>query len=109
VLAPRFGAWVTSGTLRASRRDASLRIGYAASESAALVQVRVSARGVVLHNGRAQRRTEHARGAGSPPRGWIRYGAPLNRALRRGERIDVTVRVRAGGASYVRTFRATVA
>jgi subtilisin family serine protease len=108
-LAPRLGAWVTSGRVRGSGRDVRLRIGYASSEPAAMVRVIVSAGGHVVHNGRSTRRTMHTRGSGSPRRGWFSYDAHLSRTLRIGQRITVEVRVSAAGTALTRRFRATVA
>ena len=108
-LMPRLGAWVTSGRVRAGGQSVRLRIGYAASEPRATVQVRISVGRTTLHSGRATSRTTHVRGGGSPRRGWFGYDARLNRALRAGERITVEVRVSAGGATLTRRFRATVA
>ncbi|MCW2925615.1 MAG: putative subtilase-family protease [Thermoleophilia bacterium] len=108
-IAPRLGAWVTSGTVRPGGRSVRLRIGYAASEPSANVRVVVASGGRTLHTGRSLRHTSHARGTGSPRRGWFTYDAPLSRALRAGTPITVSVRVTAGGATITRTFRARVA
>ncbi|MCW2926631.1 MAG: Thermophilic serine proteinase [Thermoleophilia bacterium] len=108
-IAPRLGAWVTSGAVRAGGRSARLRIGYAATEPSANVQVIVRVGTRVLHSGRSLPRTSHLRGTGSPRRGWFAYDARLSRGLRIGERVTVEVRVRAGGTAIVRRFRASVA
>ncbi len=105
---PRLGAWVTSGLVRSGGRSVRLRIGYAASEPRALVGVRITVGGRVLHSGRSTSRTLHVRGAGSPRRGWFGYDAQLARTVRPGERVTVEVRVSAGGSTLVRRFRAKV-
>ncbi len=106
-LLPRLGAWVMSGRVRTGGRSVRLRVGYAASVPQATVQVRITHGSSVLHSGRAERRTMHVRGTGSPRRGWFEYDAKLARSLRRGERIVVEVRVVAGGQTLVRRFGAT--
>lgn len=108
-LRPRLGAWVTSGRVRSSGRTVRLRIGYAATEPAAQVRVVVLVGGKAVHRGRTLARSAHARGVGSPRRGWFAYDAALSRHVRLGERVTVVVHVSAGGVRLTRRFRARVA
>jgi hypothetical protein len=105
-LAPRLGAWITSGRVTDGRK-VHLRVGYASSEPTAKVRVVITARGRVVHSGRPVAHSSHVRGTGSPRRGWFGYTARLSRQLRAGERVTVEVRVTSGGTALTRRFRAT--
>lgn len=107
-VAPRVGAWVTSGRLRDAGRTVRLRVGYASSELRATTKVSVSVGKQVLHTGRSTSQAKHVRGTGSPRRGWISYDARLSRAVRVGERVTVTVRVASGRTVLTRRFTARV-
>ncbi|MCW2960552.1 MAG: putative subtilase-family protease [Thermoleophilia bacterium] len=107
-VAPRVGAWVTSGRLREAGRTVRLRVGYASSELRATTKVSVAVGKQVLHTGKATSQGKHVRGTGSPRRGWISYDARLSRSVRVGERVTVTVRVASGRTVLTRRFTARV-
>ena len=108
-VAPRLGAWMSSGRVRSGGTGMKLRVGYAATEPSATVRVTVTAGGRTLHAGTGRRHAEHVRGTGSPRRGWFAYSAALRGSVAHGQRVVVSVTVAAGGSTITRRFGARIA
>jgi len=105
----RVNAWISSGKVSNHGRTLKLRIGYAASEPTAKVQVTVLANGRTVHKGAARAHGSHAKGYGSPRRGSFSYAVASKSTLPVGTRLKIIVKVTAGGTTITRTSTARVA
>jgi hypothetical protein len=108
-VAPRLGAWVTSGAITGHGHELRLRVGYASTELTARTRVTVVSGGRTIHRGGAVVRRSHVKGTGSPRRGWFSYTLHSSPTLQAGAKVTVIVQVTAGGTSLTRRFTARVA
>ena len=108
-VAPRLGAWVTSGAISGRGHQLRLRVGYASTELTARTRVTVKAGSRTIHRGAFVVRRSHVRGSGSPRRGWFSYSLHSTPMLQAGAKVTVTVEVTSGRTSLTRRFVARVA